>query len=215
MTQLFKKHKQIESEIDDFLDMIVQAGLLYRKGLHYYLEGRTDEFEKRLAEIRSVEKKADILRRSVETKLYLRTLIPDARGDVLGIMEHADSVLNKIADNLLEYSVEIPQILPELNDLHDEIAENAIQASEFMVKAIRAYFRDLSAVRDNVNQVQFAREETNRLAEKYKRVLFQHTALRLSHRIHLRYFVFHIEQIADEAEDVCDRLSIAAIKRYI
>lgn len=215
MTQLFKKHKQIESEIDDFLDMIVQAGLLYRKGLHYYLEGRTDEFEKRLAEIRTVEKKADILRRSVETKLYLRTLIPDARGDVLGIMEHADSVLNKIADNLLEYSVEIPQILPELNDLHDEIAENAIQASEYMVKAIRAYFRDLSAVRDNINQVQFAREETNRLAEKYKRVLFQHTSLRLSHRIHLRYFVFHIEQIADEAEDVCDRLAIAAIKRYI
>lgn len=215
MAQLFKKHKQIEAEIDEFLDMIIHAGLLYKKGIQLYLENRMDEFETRLSEIRALEKEADIMRRNIETKLYLRTLIPDARGDVLGILEHSDAVLNKIADNLLEYSVEIPETLSELNDLHNELAANAIQASENMVKAIRAYFRDLNAVRDNIKQVQFSREETNRLAEKYKRVLFQRSELRLSHRIHLRYFTFHIEQIADEAEDVCDRLAIATIKRYI
>jgi len=31
----------------------------------------------------------------------------------------------------------------------------------------------------------------------------------------MRYFAYHIEQIADEAEDVCDRLAIATIKRYV
>lgn len=215
MAQLFKKNKQIEVEIDQFLDIIVQAGLLFRKGIQLYLENRMDEFETRVAELRAAEKEADILRRNIETKLYLKTLIPDARGDVLGLLEHSDSVLNKITYNLLEYSVEVPETLPELNELHSELAENAIQASENMVKAIRAYFRDIAAVRDHIKQVQFSREETNRLAEKYIRVLFSRTDLRLSHRIHLRYFTFHIEQIADESEDVCDRLAIATIKRYI
>jgi predicted phosphate transport protein (TIGR00153 family) len=215
MAQLFKKHKQIEEEIDQFLDIIVAAGLLFKKGIQLYLEKRMDEFENRLAELRRLEKDADMLRRNIETKLYLRTLIPDSRGDVLGLLEHSDSVLNKIADNLLEYSVEVPETLPELNELHNELADNAIRASEFMVKAIRAYFRDIAAVRDHIKQVQFCREETNRLAEKYKRVLFRRSDLRLSHRIHLRYFTFHIEQIADESEDVCDRLAIATIKRYI
>jgi len=215
MAQLFKKHKQIEEEIDQFLDTIVAAGLLFKKGIQLYLEKRMDEFENRLAELRRMEKEADMLRRNIETKLYLRTLIPDSRGDVLGLLEHSDSVLNKIADNLLEYSVELPETLPELNELHNELAENSIRASENMVKAIRAYFRDIAAVRDHIKQVQFSREETNRLAEKYKRVLFRRNDLRLSHRIHLRYFTFHIEQIADESEDVCDRLAIATIKRYI
>lgn len=215
MAQLFKKHKQIEEEIDQFLDTIVAAGLLFKKGIQLYLEKRMDEFENRLAELRRMEKEADMLRRNIETKLYLRTLIPDSRGDVLGLLEHSDSVLNKMTDNLLEYSVELPETLPELNELHNELADNAIKASENMVKAIRAYFRDIAAVRDHIKQVHFSREETNRLAEKYKRVLFRRNDLRLSHRIHLRYFTFHIEQIADESEDVCDRLAIATIKRYI
>lgn len=215
MAQLFKQHKQIEGEIDEFLDMIVEGGLLFKKGVKFYLEGRNEEFEQRLAELRTLEKDADVLRRNVETKLYLRTLIPEARGDVLGLLEHSDAVLNKLTDTLLEFSVEIPETLEDLNELHIDLATNAIDASESMVKAIRAYFRDLSAVRDNIKQVQFAREETNRIAEKYKRHVFQRSNMRLSHRIHLRYFAFHIEQIADEAEDVCDRLAIAAIKRYI
>jgi uncharacterized protein Yka (UPF0111/DUF47 family) len=113
------------------------------------------------------------------------------------------------------FSVEVPETLTEFNELHNDLAINAINASENMVKSIRAYFRDLAAVRDNIAQVQFAREETNRIAERYKRELFQRPDLRLSHKMHLRYFAFNIEQIADEAEDVCDRLAIAAIKRYI
>jgi uncharacterized protein len=215
MTQLFTKHKQIEGEIDDFLDLIIESGLLFKKGVHFYLDGRSEEFEVRLTDLRRLEKDADTLRRSIETKLYLRTLIPEFRGDVLGLLEHSDAVLNKIADTLLLFSVEIPETLEDLNELHYDLAENAIAASENMVRAIRAYFRDLSAVRDNIKQVQFSREETNRIAEKYKRDLFQRTNLRLSHKIHLRYFAHNIESIADEAEDVCDRLAIAAIKRYI
>jgi len=215
MAQLFTKHKQIEGEIDDFLDLIIEGGLLFKKGVQFYLDRRSEEFEARLADLRRLEKDADKLRRSIETKLYLRTLIPEFRGDVLGLLEHSDAVLNKIADTLLLFSVEIPETLEDLNESHYDLAHNAIDASENMVKAIRAYFRDLSAVRDNVKQVQFSREETNRIAEKYKRDVFQRTNLRLSHKIHLRYFAHNIESIADEAEDVCDRLSIAAIKRYI
>ena len=215
MAQLFTKHKQIEGEIDDFLDLIIEGGLLFKKGVQFYLDRRSEEFEVRLADLRRLEKDADKLRRSIETKLYLRTLIPEFRGDVLGLLEHSDAVLNKIADTLLLFSVEIPETLEDLNETHYDLAHNAIDASENMVKAIRAYFRDLSAVRDNVKQVQFSREETNRIAEKYKRDVFQRTNLRLSHKIHLRYFAHNIETIADEAEDVCDRLSIAAIKRYI
>ena len=214
MAQLFRKYKQIEVDIDEYLDHIIEGGLLFKMGIKFYSEGRMEEFEERLKALRSLEKKADSLRRNVETKLYLRTLIPEFRGDVLGLLEHSDAVLNKITDTLLEFSVELPETLEDLNDLHNDLAHNAISASENMVKAIRAYFRDLSAVRDNIKQVRFLREETNRIAEKYKRDVFRRD-LRLSHKIHLRFFAHNIEHIADDAEDVCDRLAIAAIKRHI
>lgn len=215
MIQLFGKHKQIEVEIDEFLDHIVEGGLLFKKGIKYYLDDRIEEFEQRLAEMRLLEKDADNLRRAIETKLYTKTLIPEFRGDVLGLLEHSDAVLNQIADTLLEFSVERPETLDDLNNLKHELAKNAIKASEFMVKAIRCYFRDLTAVRDNIKQVHFSREETNRIAEKYKRDIFSRPDLRLSHKMHLRYFARSIENIADDAEDLCDRLAIATIKRFI
>ena len=214
MLDLFGKHKQIEAEIDEFLDHIVEGGLLFKKGMRFYLDGRHEEFEERLTDLRQLEKNADNLRRTIETNLYSKTLIPEFRGDVLGLLEHSDAVLNQIADTLLEFSVEKPETLEDLNNLKYELAKNAIKASEYMIKAIRAYFRDLAAVRDHIKQVNFLREETNRIAEKYKRDVFARD-LRLSHKMHLRYFAVSIENIADDAEDLCDRLAIATIKRYI
>jgi uncharacterized protein Yka (UPF0111/DUF47 family) len=61
--------------------------------------------------------------------------------------------------------------------------------------------------------VQFYKKETNKIAEEIKRTVFR-TDNRLSEKIHIRYFSFHIERIAEESEDVCDRLSIATIKRF-
>jgi uncharacterized protein Yka (UPF0111/DUF47 family) len=83
-----------------------------------------------------------------------------------------------------------------------------------MVRGVRAYFRDLSAVRDHLGKVNYYEQETDRIAEEIKRIVFRQD-LRLSHKFHQRYFALHIEAIADEAEDVCDRLAIACIKRDV
>jgi uncharacterized protein Yka (UPF0111/DUF47 family) len=62
--------------------------------------------------------------------------------------------------------------------------------------------------------VQLSESESDKIAQKIKHVVFR-TDIQLSQKMHMRYFALHIELIADEAEDVCDRLSIAAIKRSL
>jgi uncharacterized protein len=213
VTVLFKKSKELESQIDEFLDLIVSGGLLFRQGVRFYLQDRSEEFEQRLEDLRNTERQADMLRRGIESRLYIHTLIPESRGDVLGLLESADKVLNIITATLLKLAVEQPETPFDLNDLFLDLADASIAAEEQMVKSIRAYFRDVNHVRDHIGQVQFFREESNRLAEKYKRTVFRRE-LRLSHKIHLRYFTEHVERIAEEAEDVSDRVAIAAIKRF-
>jgi uncharacterized protein len=213
MTVLFRRSKELEVQIDEYLDLIVNGGMLFRQGIRLYLQDREEEFDQRLTDLRAVEQQADVLRRHIESKLYLHTLIPESRGDVLGLLESADKVLNIITSTLLQFAVEIPETPFDLNDLFMDIADAAITSAESMVKAIRSYFRDVNGVRDHISQVQFFRVEANRLAEKYKRTVFRRD-LRLSHKNHLRYFADHIERIAEEAEDVSDRVAIAAIKRF-
>ncbi len=210
----FKKTRELENEIDQFLDMIVNGSLQFQKGIEYYLHDRKEEFEGSCQRLSEIESQADELRRKVARKLYVHTLIPDSRGDVLGLMESSDKVLNQLEETLSQFSVEFPEIVPEVRGLFQELADTAVLSVESMVRGVRAYFRDLSAVRDHLGKVNYYEKETDRIAEEIKRIVFRQD-LRLSHKFHQRYFALHIESIADEAEDVCDRLAIACIKRDV
>jgi uncharacterized protein Yka (UPF0111/DUF47 family) len=60
----------------------------------------------------------------------------------------------------------------------------------------------------------FYEHEADRRGDLIKRTVFK-MPIDLSQKIHMRYFAYHIETISDEAEDVCDRLAIATIKRSL
>ncbi|MGB5850626.1 MAG: DUF47 family protein [Ignavibacteriaceae bacterium] len=214
MAVLFNKIKNLEAQIDNYLDMVVKGGFLFNQGIKYFLEEQTDEFESRLVSIDTTESEADNLRRKIEKRLYTETLIPESRGDVLGLLEACDKVLNKTAETLHQFSVEIPFILPEVKNYYVELTDISVSALEEMVAAVRSYFTDINLVRDHINKVQLYESESDKIAAKIKRIVFR-SDIRLSQKMHMRYFALHIESIADEAEDVCDRLSIAAVKRFI
>ncbi len=214
MAVLFKKIKNLEAQIDNYLDMVVKGGFLFKQGIKYFLEEQTEEFESRLVNIDTTESDADNLRRRIERRLYTETLIPESRGDVLGILESCDKVLNKTAETLHQFSVELPFILPEVKNYYLELTDISVLALEEMVAAVRSYFTDIIHVRDHINKVQLYESESDKIAEKIKRIVFR-SNIHLSQKMHMRYFALHIESIADEAEDVCDRLSIAAVKRFI
>ncbi len=187
MKVLFRKTRELESQIDDYLDIVDRAALIFLQGLKFYFENRRDEFEQRYRDIRAMESKGDFLRRDIENKLYTHTLIPEFRGDVLGLLESSDTVLNRMAMTLLNFSIENPEILQELWPQYINLAEAASLAVENMVKAIRTYFRDLSAVRDYINKTLFYEKESDKISEKIKREIFQKD-IDLSRKAHMRVF---------------------------
>jgi len=210
-----KKTKKLEIQIDEYLDQIIKGGLLFRQGMKYYLHKNSEQFEDRIVEIEAAENKADDLRRTIETKLYMFTLIPEHRGDVLGLLESSDKVLNLLNETLKQFSVEIPEIPENMYKIFEDLAEATIAAVDNMVQAVRAYFKDYNLVRDLITKVIFYEKESDRIADQIKREIFLNEEKDLSYKIHIRYFAYHIERIADVAEDVCDRLSIAVIKRFV
>jgi predicted phosphate transport protein (TIGR00153 family) len=214
MAMIFKKTRELEAQIDNYLDMVMHGALLFKQGLNYYLENLNNDFEERLKDLDKLESKGDGLRRDIESRIYKYTLIPEARGDVLGILESTDEVLNASSSTLIKFSIEKPEIPNDLRTLFLELTSNVENAVEAMISAIRAYFQDINAVRDHVSKVQFYEKESDKLAEKLKRKVFGRSD-KLSKKIQIRYFVEHIDNIADLSEDVCDRLSIAAIKRFV
>ena len=214
MDLLLRKTRKLERQIDEYLDLVIRGSLFFKEGIKCYLKGEADHFASHMRDLEKTENDADGLRRSIETKLYMDTLIPDSRGDVLGLLESTDKVLNRIAETLAQFDVEMPDLLEEFKPMYLDLTDASMATVEAMVSAVRAYFREPDQVRDYINKAMFYEKESDTLGDRIKRKVFR-MDLQLSRKVHMRYFAYHIETIADEAEDVCDRLAIATIKRSL
>ncbi len=110
--KILKRRVGIGKEIDDFLDQVSEAGLLFLSGIGYYLSDDLKAFEKKIEDISATEHRGDSLRRSLEERLYSQTLIPESRGDVLALLENMDSLLDRFKGSLWRFEIERPQICP-------------------------------------------------------------------------------------------------------
>ena len=69
----------------------------------YSLFASDDEaFQRRLKKVAEGEHQADDLRRSTEAILYTYALIPESRGDVLGLLETLDDVIDRARTPMLK-----------------------------------------------------------------------------------------------------------------
>jgi len=212
-TSLFRRTRELEGEIDEFMDNLAQSALAFKRAVSIFLaEGRSSEFDEKLRQVKHLESRSDDLRRAIERKLYAQTLIPESRGDVLGLMENLDSVLNIFEGTLWGFSIENPQIPADYHEDYKSLAEQATAAVESLVLASRAFFRNVDMVGDHMHKVMFYEKEADKVSTKLKRRIFD-SDVDLAHKQHLRHFVELIDNIADRSEDVADRLAIYAIKR--
>ncbi len=214
MNFLFRRTRALEAQIDQFLDAVSEGCLVFEQGVDDYLRRDFESFEERLRAIAVFEAKADALRREVETRLYAESLIPDHRGDVLGLLENLDNVIDQAKQTLGQFEVERPEVPEDLAPDYVALAKAGSQATQHLVDSCRAFFRDITAVRSHIHKVYFFEKEADRLADALKRKIFSRD-LELARKIHLRYFCLHVETVSDRAEEVADRLAIYTIKRTI
>lgn len=201
--------------MDAFLDKISEAGIIYRRGIKAYMKHATEDFDRYLEQVTNLEHEADELRKDIETQLYTQTLVPESRGDILALMETSDDVIDRAKDTLIELSIEKPEVPEDFKAGFIELGKTTSRALEEMVLALRAFMRDPINVRNYLHKIYHYEKESDRIAEELKRAVFASEDLRLSHKIHLRYFTLHVDTLADLAEDVADRLAIYTIKRSI
>jgi len=211
---LFKSGRVIETQIDEFFDTVAEGTLVYRTGVRAYLAGDTRDFERAIAAIDKLEADADKLSRGVEAHLYSHSLIPEHRGDVLGLLENSDNIIDTAKTSLYQFSVEQPDIPGQFDEGYRKLAEAGYAAVEAVILSARAFFNNVGTVKDNLYKVHHFEKEADGISDRLKRAIFA-SDFELAHKIHLRYFALNVEKISDRAEEVADRLAIYAIKRTI
>jgi len=212
---ILRKNLIIGKQIDDFLDKVSESGLMFKQGMDAYLKANKESFTRKIEEITDTEHQGDALRRSVEEQLYVKTLIPESRGDVLELLESMDSLLDRFKGVLWQFEIEQPEILPEFNEDLKELVLCVVETVEAIVRSSRAFFTNVFSVSDHIHKVSYWETQSDKISTKLQKNIFKCQELRLSQKLQLRDLVRHVDKIADRAEDVADKLSIYIIKRSL
>lgn len=214
MSVLFKSTNVIIAKIDEYLNAISEGAIVFKQAVVHFLSSEMETFGEDLTTIRGLENKADELRREIESQLYRHSLIPENRGDVLGLLESLDNIIDTAKEAVVNFAVEKPDIPMELIKKYIALSDTVIQAAEFTVLASREFFKDVSAVKNFLHKVYFYEKEADKTGEHLKRAVFS-LNIDLGRKMHLSNFIRHIDNIADRSEEVADRLTIYSIKRSI
>jgi len=211
--QLFGRTRKLMDDIDDFLSLLSESTLGFQEAVVTYLnQGASDRFQERLAQVGEIESRADELRRTIQREMYAEMLMPDARGDILKLLESLDDIINRFEEALWYFSSENPNIPEDLREEYKAMLTPTTACVEALVLASRSFFRDFETVSDHVHKVHYYEKEADQVIGRLKNNIFS-TDLSLAEKVHLRFFAEQIVWISDAAEDVADELTIYAIKR--
>ncbi|MDC6447561.1 DUF47 family protein [Alphaproteobacteria bacterium] len=214
-SSLFSDTKKLEREIDEFVDILSEVGLVFKNIIPTYLNHSANtQFDEMVEKVKDMESRADKITKEVEHTLYEETLIPDARSDVLRLLEHMDEIIGMYQGNCYHFSIQKPNFPKEFHQDLIELTDTVVDCVEALCLTVRSFFRDIKTVRDNGHKVTFFEKESDIKFSALARRIFD-SELSLDQKMHLRYFVEKIDRICDQAEDIADEIQIYAIKRSV
>ncbi len=217
MSLLFSQTSQIEGDIETLLDSISNSVMMFSEAIKNYLNDEYDIFLKRMQEVKILESAVDELRRQIRYKLYTKMLIPESRGDMLSLLENIDNVIDTTEEVLILFEIQKPKFPKVLNKDVMDLVEASCKAADFTVMAGRGYIKNSDMINDYINKTYFYEHEADKVENRIKRKLFGSDEIvsDLAEKMHLSKFVELISKLADDGQDVCERLSVATIKRSI
>jgi len=215
MEIFFSKRNRIYEIVERYLDKMLEAAEMFKKTMEKYFEvGLSREFKEMIEATHLSESMADDIRREIELEMYEKSLIPESRGDILGLLEVTDEVMSKAQSVLYQIETENLEIPQELKEDFIKLIHNNISAFEVAVDGFRILFHNLKAVREKVQEVDKRESSSDRIERDLIRKIFA-ANYDIGEKILLKDLVIEIGNISDISEEVTDRLNIVAAKRMV
>jgi predicted phosphate transport protein (TIGR00153 family) len=211
----WKRQNKIEKMVLEYLDEVSQCVEIFEKAMgEYFYRGLEGKFKKLVDETHSHESKADDSRRKIEYILYQKELIPESRGDILGLLEAMDSVPNRFESVLYQILLQ-DLIIPEdlILDIKELIKIN-IEAYRLLDKAVRSLFDRNLSTKDIVKAVDAKESQSDMVERKMTQAIFKKN-MDTGDKLLLKELVLEIGNISDKTENVAERINIIAIKQQV
>jgi hypothetical protein len=209
------KKPDLKEMINSYLQKVSACMDAFREAFLIYLEsGECPVFQQLADQVDKYEAAADELRRVVEITLYEKALIPESRGDILGLMESVDKVPNKAQSVIFQIDTECLHIPERFKEDFRQLVQINFQTFGDISRAVQSIFENIKEVRKFTDEIGRKERCSDAAERRLIRKIFQ-SSVPLGEKILLKELVIELGSISDRAEDAGDRLDIIAVKRLI
>jgi predicted phosphate transport protein (TIGR00153 family) len=211
---LWKKEKSIIDKIKAYLDQVDTCRKRFRVCVEkLILEPAGEENHAMVEEVHRAESKADDLRRNIELQLYERALIPESRGDVLGLIETLDMIPGMLQSLCYQFLLEKIVFPEQFRERYLHLVDVNLKSYDLVRQAVLGLFfsNDVKELTDLVDAME---SDSDHVERDLVRDIFN-CKLEKADKILLKEIIINTGDISDQAETVKDRLILAIIKRKI
>jgi predicted phosphate transport protein (TIGR00153 family) len=212
---LFKKEHQVEQLIYGYLGNLKMVRENFLKAMNVYFEkGFCEDFEFLIEQTHKLESKADDTRYEIETLMYAKALIPESRGDILGLLEAIDQIPGLF--ELILYMIQTQRLaVPDFLVLDvRELLGVSLQCCDLLVKEVEALFRKSEEIRSLVATIDNNESHCDHIERRIITRIFD-SDLDPFQKIQLKEMVIQMGEISDQTDRVSRRVHIISVKRQV
>jgi len=215
MAFLWKKQEKTEQMLDRYFEQTDLCFQMFEKAFSTYLEmGLGATFDAEMNKTQDYESAADDLRREIEHTLYGRALLPESRGDILGLLESFDRIPGIAESVLYTMSCQRMRVPTDLHSMFRRLVDINLQAYYLTRKAVDNLMHNPRVTMHSTKDVEKKESESDDIEREIICMIFDGDT-DTGEKILCRDLVLMIGQIADLCETTADRISIIAIKRRV
>lgn len=215
MASFWRKQDTVEKMLDRYFDQCDVCLDAFENGFATYLDaGQGEAFEAAVQKTHEAESAADDLRREIELTLYGKALLPESRGDLLGLLETYDQLPNMAQTVLFALRCQRIVIPSELLEGYKSLVRLNLQAYYAVRKTVDELFHNPKVILYTAKEVDAKESESDR-AERLMICNIFDTKMHTGDKLMFKELVLLIGHISDLAEKTADRVAIIAIKRQI
>jgi uncharacterized protein len=209
-----RKVKSVFSKLNTYLDHLDECKDRFVICITELINRGVQEREKKyVMNVHKAESTADDLRREIECDLYNKALIPELRGDVLGILETADRIPSCFQSICYYISLQQIEIPVDYVPLFHQLIKINLEAYLLLNKGIRGFFLNKEIFHE-IQEIDIKESESDRGERELIEKIFASSMDKVD-KILLKEIVEKIGDISDQCQVVSDRLTLAVIKRRI
>jgi uncharacterized protein len=213
---LFKKEHRIEGLIYAYLDNIKLSQESFANALgECFLHGlKCENFEFFLQQTHKYESKADDIRQEINDLMYGKALIPDSRGDIMGLLAALD-LIPHLFENIL-YMIQTQRLhLPKMLKVDlQALVDLSLETCDLLYRQTEALFKKSGRIRELLNTIDSNESHCDHFERTLITKLFDSDVDPFL-KLQLKDLIVEIGEISDQADRVSKRINIISMKRRV